>query len=143
EAALDLDGEIDVARGIDDVDVVLLPLAVSGRARDGDTALALELHRVHLGANPVLTLHIVNRVNAVGVEQDAFGERGLAAVDMSGNPDISYFVEVGNHGTSPKRRLRARTTTATYSSGSRENNAPGLLAPGSGGLIAYLLHTSN
>jgi hypothetical protein len=60
---LDLDREVDVAGGVDDVDVVRLdadlgraarPGAVGRGRLDGDAALALQLHRVHLGATPSL-----------------------------------------------------------------------------------------
>ena len=56
ERALDLDGEVDVSRRVDDVDVMLgmvvlhpFPEAGRGRRRDGDAALALLLHPVHDG----------------------------------------------------------------------------------------------
>ena len=88
QAALHLDGEVDVAWGVDDVDVMAVPLAVSSGAGDGDAALALELHRVHLGADTVLAAHVVNGVHAVGVEEDALGQRGLAAVDVRGDTDV-------------------------------------------------------
>ena len=42
QRALHLDGEVHVARSVDDVDVVAIPLAVSGRRRDRDAPLALE-----------------------------------------------------------------------------------------------------
>lgn len=56
-----LDGEIDVARGVDDIDVGLLPPAVRGSGLDGDAFLPLQLHAVHLGAHPVLAPHLSAR----------------------------------------------------------------------------------
>src|SRR5262245_52946911 len=50
DRALRLDGERDVARGVDDVDGVLIPRTVSGGAGDGNTALLFLLHPVHLGS---------------------------------------------------------------------------------------------
>src|SRR5262245_61591535 len=50
DRALHFDGEVDVARGVDDVDGVLIPRTVSGGAGDGNTALLFLLHPVHLGS---------------------------------------------------------------------------------------------
>ena len=50
-----LDGEVDVSRGVDDVDVVVVPHRVGGGRLDGDAALTLKLHRVHRGADTILT----------------------------------------------------------------------------------------
>jgi hypothetical protein len=103
---LDLDREVDVAGGVDDVDVVRLdadlgraarPGAVGRGRLDGDAALALQLHRVHLGADAVLALHLVDRVDPLGVEEDALGQRGLAAVDVRRDADVADFREVGDH----------------------------------------------
>ena len=82
QAALHLDGEVHMTRGIDDIHMVLVPLAVGGRARDGDAALALQVHGVHLGADAVLAFDIVDGVDTVGIEQNALGQRGLTAVNM-------------------------------------------------------------
>src|SRR5262249_15618597 len=62
-----------------------------------------ELHRVHLGADAVLTLDLVNRVDPVRVVKDALRQRGLAAVDVSRDPDIANFGEVGQHGKTPEK----------------------------------------
>ena len=50
EAALDLDGEIDVAGGVDEVDRRIVPRDRGGGAGDGDAALLLQVHVVHGGA---------------------------------------------------------------------------------------------
>lgn len=42
-----LQGEVDVARGVDDVDAVVFPVASGGGRGDGDAALLLLLHPVH------------------------------------------------------------------------------------------------
>ena len=56
---------------------------------DGDAAFLFEFHEVHGGAHAVLTLDIVDGMNALGIEQDAFGEGGLARIDMSADSDIA------------------------------------------------------
>src|SRR6185312_12295778 len=66
QRALDLDGEVDVARRVDDVDAVAVPLA-GGRSRgDRDAALLLLLHPVHRRRALV---HLAELVRAPGVEQ--------------------------------------------------------------------------
>ena len=49
QRALDLDGEVDVAGRVDDVDAVVVPVAGRRGGRDGDAALLLLLHPVHRG----------------------------------------------------------------------------------------------
>ena len=102
-----LDGEDEVARGIEDVDVVPLPGAVSGRRLDGDAALALEIHRVHLGAHAVLALHIVDGVDTLRVEEDALGQRRLARVDVGTDADVAKLGDVVGHGDGSSEWIRA------------------------------------
>ena len=52
-------GEIDVPGGVDDVNRGVLPLAVRRRRFDGDAFLTLQLHAVHLGADPVFAPDLV------------------------------------------------------------------------------------
>ena len=49
QRALDLDGEIDVAGGVDDVEALAVPEGGRRGRRDGDAALLLLLHPVHGG----------------------------------------------------------------------------------------------
>src|SRR4029077_6783230 len=70
-----------------------VPLAVGGRGLDGDALLPLQVHRVHLGPDGVLALHLVDLVNAPRVEQDALGERRLARVDVGGDADVADAIE--------------------------------------------------
>ena len=49
QRALDLDGEVDVARRVDDVDPVVVPETGRRGRGDGDAALLLLLHPVHGG----------------------------------------------------------------------------------------------
>ena len=97
QRALHLDGEVDVAGRVDDVDVMVRPLAVGGRRGDGDAALLLELHEVHGGAGVVLAPHLVDAVDPLGVEEDALGQRGLARVDVGADADVASPGEV-HHG---------------------------------------------
>ena len=85
---------------VDDVDVVRLelllravPHAVSRGRLDGDALLALEIHRVHFGADAVFAADLVDFVNSARIEQDSLGERRLARVDVGGNTDVADAVE--------------------------------------------------
>ena len=99
----DLDREVNVSGRVDQVDLVLgagrrRPLAVGRRGLDGDALLTLQIHRVHLRADGVLALHFVNGVDLPGVEKDALAERGLARVDVRGDPDVAGDVDVRDSG---------------------------------------------
>ncbi len=91
EAARDLVGEVDVAGGVDQVQVV--GLAVAGRVLDPhrlrldrDPALALEVHRVEQ-----LSLHFL-RVDGAGELEDAVGKRRLAVVDVGDDREVADVV---------------------------------------------------
>ena len=101
QRALHLDGEVDVSGGVDDVDVVHragavggVPLAVRGRGLDGDALLALQIHRVHLRADGILALHLVDLVDPARVIEDALGQRRLARIDVGRDPDVADEVDV-------------------------------------------------
>ena len=98
--ALDLDREVDVSRRVDDVDPVLgiaavhpLPEARRGGRRDRDAALALLLHPVHDGRAVV---HLAHLVGDAGVEEDAFGGRGLAGINVRTDADVAIPVDWGS-----------------------------------------------
>ena len=89
---LDLDGEVDVAGRVDDVDPAVAPLAGGRGRRDRDAALLLLDHAVHdRGALVDLT----DLVGAAGVVEDALGRRGLARVDVGHDPDVAGLVRGG------------------------------------------------
>src|SRR5690606_21717845 len=96
---LDLDGEVNVTGGIDDVDAMFgvvarhaTPEGGRGGRSDGDPALLLLLHPVHGGGTFVGLAQLV--VHA-GVEQDALGRSGLAGVDVSRDTNIAIALDRG------------------------------------------------
>jgi hypothetical protein len=86
EAALYLDREVDVAGGVDDVDVVVMPDAGRGGGGDGDPPLLLLLHPVHRGGALV---DFADLVVAPGVVEDALGQGRFARVDVGHDPDVA------------------------------------------------------
>ena len=94
QAALHLDGEVDVPRGVDDVDLVALPERGGGSGGDGDTPLLLLLHPVHGGGAVV---HLTDLVADAGVVEDALGGRRLTGIDVRHDADIADLAQVGQH----------------------------------------------
>ena len=90
QRALDLDGEVDVAGGVDDVDAVVVPDARGGGRGDGDATLLLLRHVVH-GRRAVVDL--ADLVALAGVVEDALGRRGLARVDVGHDADVAGALE--------------------------------------------------
>ena len=102
ERALDLDGKIHVAGGVDDVDAVLQraglrlavflqrPVAGGSSGGNGNTSLLLLLHVVHCrGALIGLTDLVVH----TGIVQNTLGKGRLSCVDMRHDTDISGSLE--------------------------------------------------
>ena len=92
QRALHLDGEVDVAGGVDDVDRVVVPRAGRRGRRDRDAALLLLRHPVHRGGALV---DLTDLVVDPGVEQDPLGRGGLARVDMGHDPDVADLGQGG------------------------------------------------
>ena len=93
EAALHFDREIDVARSVDQVDLVLPPLDRRRGTGDGDAAFLFELHVVHRGTAPSPCTSSIRWMRP-GVEEDPLAERRLARVDVSGNADVSQVSQI-------------------------------------------------
>ena len=93
QRTLHLDREIDVSRGIDQVDLILVVLVVPEGGRcgrgDGDTALLLLDHPVHGGATLV---HLADLVGLTRVEKDSLGRGGLTGIDVRHDTDIASIM---------------------------------------------------
>ena len=86
QAALDLNGEVDVTRGVDDVDAVALPEASGRSARDRDAALLLLRHPVHGGG---AFMGLTELVVDARVEQNTFRRGRLTGVDVRHDANVS------------------------------------------------------
>ncbi len=86
EAALDLGREVDVAGGVDEVDLVFAPGEGGRGALDRDAALLLVPEEVHDG---VAVVDLAHAVLFPAVIEDALGGGGLAGVDMGDDADVA------------------------------------------------------
>ncbi len=93
QRTLHLHGEVHVARGVDQVDLILLVLVLpeSGGSRrgDGDTALLLLNHPVHRSAALV---HLADLVGLARIEKDTFRRGRLTGIDVGHDTDITRVV---------------------------------------------------
>ena len=117
QAALHLDGEVDVPRGVDQVDAVFAPETGGGGRGDGDAPLLLLLHVVH-GRGPVV--HLAHPVRDTGVVEDALGGGGLPGVDVRHDPDVPGLAEgyLPRHDQSHPVSCKEQCKTAGTTSGS-------------------------
>jgi hypothetical protein len=90
QRAFDFDREVDVPRGIDDIDPVALPLC-GGRSRsDGNSAFLFLSHPVH-GRRAVVDL--TDFVGLPGIKENTLRRRRFPGVDMSHNPYVASVRE--------------------------------------------------
>ena len=85
EAPLDLNGEIDMTRRVDDVDLMVFPGAGGHRRGDGDPPLLFLRHPVHHGLAVVDLAHLVGFPR---VEENPLRHRRLAGIDVGDDSDI-------------------------------------------------------
>ena len=90
QGAFNLNGEVDVARRVNNIDTSSLPEAGGCSRLNGDAALLLLSHEVHRRSAIV---RLTDLVVLAGVVQDAFGGRGLACIDVSHDANISRILK--------------------------------------------------
>ncbi len=110
QGSFHFDGEIHVARRIDNVDFMALPFAIGCRGGNRDASFLFQVHGIHGRAHTVFALHVMNRVNSLGIKQNPLAERGLTGVDMRTDSDIAYFLIVKLHGASLSQNGRPDST---------------------------------
>ena len=80
-----------MARSIDNIDVVVVPLESSVLCLDGDSLLPLQIHRIHDADLGSLSL-----VGAEGTRllQELINECGFPVIDVSDDGDVANFIHV-------------------------------------------------
>ena len=91
QGTLHLDGKIDVAGRVDDIQPLSEPVRRGGSRRDGDASFLLLLHPVHSRSAVV---HFADFMRLAGIEQDALGRRRLTGVDMGHDPEVSVVFDL-------------------------------------------------
>ena len=86
QGTLDLDGEIDVAGSVDDVEAIVLPVAGRRGGGNGDAALLFLSHPVHGGG---AFMRLADFAVLARIEQNALGRRRLAGIDMRHDTDVA------------------------------------------------------
>ena len=116
QRTLNLNSEVHVARGVDDVDAVTVllecdrillglrvaPVAGGSSGSDGDTTLLLLNHPVHGSA---AIMDFADLVVDAGVVQNTLGSRSLTSIDMGHNADISRHLKRNFSGCSHEINL--------------------------------------
>ncbi len=90
QGPLDLDGEVDVAGRIDDVETLVVPEGGGRGGGDRDAALLLLLHPVHRRGAVV---DFADLMGLAGIVKDALGRRRLSGVDVSHDAEISVVFD--------------------------------------------------
>ena len=98
QRTLDLDGEVDVAGRVDDVEALVVPEGGRRGGGDGDAALLLLLHPVH-GRGAVVDF--ADLVGLAGVIEDALGRRRLAGVDVGHDAEVAVVLDCVAAGHDP------------------------------------------
>ncbi len=105
ERSLDFDGEVDVARRVDDVKAFVLPDGGGRGRRDGDAALLLLLHPVH-GRSTVV--HFADLMRLAGIIEDALSGRGLPGIDVGHDAEVTIVLDRVAARHDPESRLPGR-----------------------------------
>ena len=86
QGTLNFYGEVNMARGVDDIDTVAFPVAGGCSGSNGNTTFLLLNHPVH-GRAAVMSL--TNFMVNTGVVQDTLGGGSFTSIDVSHNTDVT------------------------------------------------------
>ena len=106
QAALHLGGKIHMAGRINDIDLMVVPVAGNGRRRNRDAPLTFLRHPVG-DRRPFV--HLTDFVRETCIVQDAFAHGGLAAINVGDDADVSSFFQRGRHVLLPTRCTAPRS----------------------------------
>src|SRR6185503_19444674 len=116
QRTLHLDGEVDVAGRVDDVEALAVPERGRRGRRDRDAALLLLLHEVHGGGAVV---HFADLVALAGVIEDPLGGRGLAGIDVRHDAEVAVVLDGVDAGHDPVRLYQRYCANARLASAIR------------------------
>ncbi len=111
QRTLDLDGEVDVAGRVDDVQTLAVPECGGRGRRDGDAALLLLLHPVHRRGAFV---HLADLMVLAGVVEDPLGGRGLAGIDVRHDAEVAVVLDGMSAGHGVVSSFGFRSTLSRY-----------------------------
>jgi len=103
QGALDLGREIDVARGVDQVDARIAPLDGDGGAVDGDALGSFE--RVEVGGR-IAIVHVPDLVLGAAEVEDAFRRGRFAGVDVGDDADVTKVLKHWGRGRGARTAAR-------------------------------------
>ena len=90
QGALNFGGEVNVTRGVNDVDFVPLPVGGDSSGGDGDAAFLFLFHPVG-GGTAIVALDEADFMFQAGAIENRLGSGGFTGVNMGNNTDITQF----------------------------------------------------
>jgi hypothetical protein len=88
QTALNFGREVNMARGVNDINLVVKPERRCRRRRDGNATLLFLHHVIHGGRT---LMHLAHAMNAPSVVEDTFSGRGFTGVNVGDDADIPNF----------------------------------------------------
>ena len=95
QRAFHLNGEVHVAGGVDDGDLMPLPVARRCRGADRDAAFPFLLHPVH---HRLPVVYLAELVRQAGIEEDALRYGRFAGIDVGNDPDVAPSAKGSGYG---------------------------------------------
>ena len=94
QGALNLNGEVNVTRGVNDVDLVVVPETGHGSRGNGDAAFLFLCHPVSGGCTVVGLAHLTVDT---GVEENTLGSGRLTSIDVGHDANVADLVQILEH----------------------------------------------
>ena len=80
-----------MARSINKINIIALPLEMSGSRLNSDSFFSLKFHKVHSSTHFIRTFHLMDGLDFASIEQNPLRKCCLAGVDMSRHTDVPDF----------------------------------------------------
>src|SRR5215831_14041015 len=78
-----------------------VPLAMCRRGLNRNAAFSLQIHRVHLCADAILALDVMDDSNTLRIEENSLGECRFTRIDMRADSDVPYPLQIADHCSPP------------------------------------------